>query len=57
MARYAVTATRIVNYILVVEAPSEAEAMTIAEEHSTSNLHLFDEVGGEFTIDFADEIK
>jgi hypothetical protein len=54
MARYNITATRIVNYNLVVEAPSEAEAMAIADQ---IDLGLFDEVGHEFTIDYADEIK
>lgn len=54
MARYNITATRIVNHILIVEAPSEAEAIAIAEE---VDYNLFDEVGGELTIDFANEIK
>lgn len=57
MARYNITATRIVNYSLVVEAPSEAEAITIAEGMAHDNRHVFSEVGGEFTIDYADEIS
>jgi hypothetical protein len=54
MARYEVTATRIVNHILIVEAPSEAEAMAIADQ---TDPELFYEVGHEFTIDYATEIK
>ena len=54
MARYEVTATRIVNHILIVEAPSEAEAIAIAEG---KDPELFYKVGGEFTIDYAQEIK
>ena len=54
MARYEVTATRIVNHILIVEAPSEAEAIAIAEG---KDPELFYKVGGEFTIDYAEEIK
>jgi len=54
MAEYEVTATRIVNHSLVVEANSEAEAMAIADQTDPA---LFAEVGHEFTIDYADEIK
>ena len=54
MAKYEITATRIVNYSLTVEANSEAEAMEIADQ---TNPAEFGEVGHEFTIDYADEIK
>jgi hypothetical protein len=54
MALYAITATRIINYELEVEATSEKEAMLIAER---ADISEFGECGGEFTIDYADEIK
>lgn len=53
MARYEVTATRIVNHTLIVKAESEAEAMAIAENIEPD---LFYKVGGEFTIDYATEL-
>lgn len=53
MTQYEITATRIVNYSLIVKANSEAEAMEIADQ---TDPKLFDEVGHEFTIDYAEEI-
>jgi hypothetical protein len=54
MAEYEVTATRIVNHSLVVEANSEAEAIAIADQTDPAE---FGEIGHEFTIDYAEEIK
>jgi hypothetical protein len=54
MALYVITATRIVNYNKTIDANSEAEALAIADQ---TDPELFDEVGHEFTIDYAEEIK
>jgi hypothetical protein len=54
MAQYVITATRIENYAITVEANSENEAIAYAE---TLDIDDFDKVGGEFTIDYAEEAK
>jgi hypothetical protein len=53
MAKYEITATRIVNYSLTVEANSEGEAIEYAQ---TLDIDDFDKVGGEFTIDYAEDL-
>jgi hypothetical protein len=53
MAKYEITATRIVNYTTTVEANDPDNAVEIAREMS---MDEFDVTGGEFTIDYADEI-
>jgi hypothetical protein len=53
MAKYEITATRIVNYSLTVEANSEAEALEIADQTDPAE---FGEVGHEFTIDYAEDL-
>jgi len=53
MAKYEITATRVVNYTTTVVASDPDEAIEIARGMS---MDEFDAVGGEFTIDYADEI-
>lgn len=54
MAKYEITATQIINYSAEVEANSKDEAIAIAEQ---MRMDEFGECGGEFTIDYADEIE
>lgn len=54
MTKYLITATEIKNYYLVVEAEDKDDAMLIAERDY--EMSDFDHVGGEFTIDYADEV-
>lgn len=54
MAKYAITATRIVNFYTEVEADSPDDAVEIAREMREVE---FDAIGGEFTIDYAEEIS
>lgn len=53
MAKYEITATRIINYSAEVEANSQDEAIAIAEQMS---MDEFGEVGHEFTIDYAEDL-
>jgi len=51
MNKWLITATEIKNYYLVVEADDKDDALDIARNAEMSD---FDQVGGEFTIDYAD---
>lgn len=53
MAKYEITATRIVNYTTEVEANDPDEAVEIARGMDESE---FDAIGGEFTIDYAEDL-
>jgi hypothetical protein len=54
MTEYYITATRIINFGATIKASSQEEAQAIAEEMSIGE---FFEEGGEFTIDYVEEVS
>lgn len=54
MPKYLVTATRVINYEIEIEAVDEFDAYNVLDDYITDD---FTEVGSEFTIDYILEVE